>query len=96
MIYRRIPREIEAFQYDGNVKDSNGKYYIPDWAIKPFEDGTMYFDNKERKPPCGVYIRTKEELFLHAEIGDYIVLNEHGEIYPCKKTIFEMQYEAKP
>lgn len=49
MIYRRIPREIEAFQYDGNVKDSNGKYYIPDWAIKPFEDGTMYFDNKERK-----------------------------------------------
>lgn len=96
MIYRRIPREIEAFQYDGNVKDSNGKYYIPDWAIKSFEDGTMHFGNRERKPPCGVFIRTKEGLFLYAEIGDYIVLNEHGEIYPCKKIIFEMQYEEKP
>ena len=30
---------------------------------------------------------------IHANIGDYIITDINGEIYPCKPDIFEKTYE---
>lgn len=32
MKYRKRPVVIEAFQFDGDFMDSNGNYYVPEWA----------------------------------------------------------------
>ena len=39
MKYRKKPVVIEAFQYDGDLKDKNGNWYVPKWASEAFEKG---------------------------------------------------------
>lgn len=58
MKYRKLPVEIEAFQYDGDLMGSNGCYYVPDWAVKAYEDGILYYDVFEGSPPCELFIKT--------------------------------------
>ena len=51
--YRKKPVVIEAFQYDGDLKGSDGNYYVPDWAVKAFEEGIMFYDSLSgREEPC--------------------------------------------
>ena len=55
--YIKKPVEIEAFQYDGDLKGSNGEYYVPEWAVKAFKDGIMYYDSPDcNTPPCELFI----------------------------------------
>lgn len=85
--------EIEAFQYDGDLKGSDGNYYVPDWAVKVFEDGTMYYDNLvPGDVPCELFINTLEDIH-HVSVGDYVIKGIKGELYPCKPDIFEETYE---
>lgn len=91
--YRKKPVEIEAFQYDGDLKGNNGKYYVPDWAVKAFEEGIMYYDSlNEREEPCELFIRTLEGRH-HVSVHDYVIQKVNGELYPCKPDIFEKTYE---
>ncbi len=41
MRYRKKPVIIDAFQYDGDLMGSDGKYYVPDWAVNAFQEGIM-------------------------------------------------------
>ena len=92
--YRKKPVVIEAFQYDGDLKGSDGNYYVPDWAAKAFEEEIMYFDStKEDEPSCELFIKTLEGNTV-ASIGDYIIQGVNGELYPCKPDIFEKTYEV--
>lgn len=84
--YRKKPIVIEAFSYDGDLKGSDGEYYIPEWAVKAFEEQDMYFDGPE------LYIKTLEGVH-HASVGDYIIQGVDGELYPCKPDIFAKTYE---
>ena len=34
------PVTIECFKYDGDLKNSDGKFYVPEWGA---EQGKMYF-----------------------------------------------------
>lgn len=34
MKFRKKPVIIEAFQFDGDLMNSKGHYYVPDWAVK--------------------------------------------------------------
>lgn len=43
MKYRKKPVVIEAFQFDGDFKDKNGKVYVPDWAMEAFKNKTLFF-----------------------------------------------------
>lgn len=93
MKYRKKPVEIEAFQYDGDLKGSDGNYYVPDWAVKAFEDGIMHFEGcTSDEPPCELFIDTLEGTH-HVSVGDYIIQGINGELYPCKPDIFEKTYE---
>lgn len=87
MKYRKKPVVIEAFQYDGDLMASNGKYYVPEWAITADNDGTFKF-----KGQGDLYIATLEGDML-VNVGDYVIRGVNGELYPCKPDIFEKTYE---
>ena len=101
MKYRKRPVVIEAFQYDGDMINSSGKPYVPEWAISAVNNNTMYYDGSE------LFIHTLEgdhhvtELFIHTlegdhhvTVGDYVIQGINGELYPCKPDIFEKTSEA--
>ena len=81
------PVTIECFKYDGDLKNSDGKFYAPEWAQKAYEDGTIFF-----KDHGEMYIKTLEGDH-HASVGDYIIKGVNGELYPCKPDIFEKTYD---
>lgn len=90
--YKKKPVIIEAFQYDGDLKGKNG-YYVPEWAVDAFENGEMYFDSlTPNEPPCELFIKTLGGTH-HASVGDYVIQNVNGEIYPCKPDIFKKTYD---
>ncbi len=37
MKFRKKPVIIEAFKYDGDLKDRNGLFYVPFWAQEPYK-----------------------------------------------------------
>ena len=43
MKYRKKPVVIEAFQYDGDLIDSKGNYYVPEWAAEAHHNGIMFY-----------------------------------------------------
>jgi len=93
MKYIRKPITVEAFQYDGDLKGTDGKYYVPDWAVKAFGKGDIYYDFAGDEP---------SELFVNfehpvrgrwvLEIGDYII-KENSEIYVLSNRSFNERYE---
>lgn len=93
MKYRKKPVVIEAFRYDGDFPYAGGVWYVPKWARKAYEDGTMYFDSSaDGGPPCELFISTLEGVH-HVSVGDYVIRGVNGELYPCKPDIFEKTYE---
>lgn len=91
MKYKKRPVVVEAFQYDGDLKGADGKYYVPDWAVEAYEKGIMYYVSKLDAPP-ELFIKTLEGTH-HVSVGDYIICGVKGELYPCKPDIFEKTYE---
>lgn len=89
------PVTIECFKYDGDLKNSNGEWYVPSWAVEAFENGVLFYDTPSSKPdapPTELYIKTLEGDH-HASVGDYIIKGVNGELYPCKPDIFEKTYD---
>lgn len=87
MKYKKKPVVVEAFQYDGDLKGADGKYYVPDWAAEAYEKGIMYYDLTE------LFINTLEGTH-HVSVGDYIIQVVKGELYPCKPDIFVKTYDV--
>ena len=87
MEYKKKPVVVEAFQYDGDLKGADGKYYVPDWAAEAYEKGIMYYDLTE------LFINTLEGTH-HVSVGDYIIQGVKGELYPCKPDIFVKTYDV--
>ena len=91
--YKKKPVVIEAFKYDGDLRGSDGKYYVPDWAVDAYEKGIMHYGAlKPDDPPCELLIDTLEGIH-HVSVGDYVIKGIAGELYPCKPDIFEESYE---
>lgn len=91
--YIKKPVEIEAFQYDGDLKGSDGKYYVPEWAVQALESGIMYYDSLNgSEEPYELFIHTLEGNH-HVSVNDYVIKGVKGELYPCKPNIFEEIYE---
>lgn len=78
---------VEAFKYDGDLKGSDGKYYTPDWIIKPFRQQLI----KIREETGELVIYAKDR-YLTAKVGDYVIKDSDGDIYPCSAYMFEKMY----
>ena len=93
MKFRKKPVIIEAFKYDGDLKDRNGLFYVPFWAQEAYKKGIMYYGAETCDlPPCELYIETLEGTH-HVSVGDYVIQGVNGELSPCKPDIFEKTYE---
>jgi len=95
--YKRKTPKVEAFQYDGDLKGSNGEYYVPEWAVRAFGEGTIFYDSleegsKSRPGELFIYMPETSESY-HVAVGDYIVNDECGAICPCERRMFEKFYE---
>jgi predicted GH43/DUF377 family glycosyl hydrolase len=85
MRYIRKPVVLDAFLFGSNT--------TPDWFIDEQQLGrisTTFYDEKVGKKAVNILVK---EGLITAYDGMYIVRNEHNEIYPVKKAIFEMVYE---
>lgn len=92
MEYKKKPVIIEAFQYDGDLKNSKGEWCVPEWAIKAFENGIMFYEEYNQKP-SELFIKTLEGKH-HVSVNDYVIKGVQDELYPCKPDIFEKTYEV--
>lgn len=90
--YRKKPMVIEAFQYDGDLKDCDGNWYVPNWAVEAYEKGIMHYASEScDAPPCDLFIETLEGTH-HVSVWDYVIKGVNGELYPCKPDIFQEIY----
>lgn len=89
MKYRKKPVVIEAFQYDGDLSDRNGHFYVPDWATVAFAEGILYY-----KGAGELFVKTLEG-DMKVSVNDYVIKGVNGEIYPCKPDIFEKTYDVE-
>ncbi len=92
MRYQSNPVIVEAFKYDGDLKGSDGKYYVPDWAVEAYEKRIMYYKAMRiGEPPYELFIDTPAGT-LHVNVGDYVIKGVKDELYPCKPDIFRERY----
>jgi len=91
MKYMKQSPVVEAFQYDGDLINSDGNYYVPEWAVKAFETGVLYYDGE---PPCYLYVHTLHSGDVKVEVGSYIVLSENGDLFIRHPAVFERVYTA--
>lgn len=81
MRYRKKPVEIDAFEYGFGER--------PEWFTEAIMNGDVYEQGGE-----GFYCTIKTlEGEMRGNKGDYIIKGIKGEIYPCKRDIFEASYE---
>lgn len=85
MKYRKKGR-FEAFQYDGDLMDSGGNYYVPDWAVQAYKEGVLFY--KEGT----LYLKCLGKN-LTVKVGTYVVKKETGLIYPMQPDVFEKTFE---
>lgn len=83
--YRKRPIEVEAFRW--------GIEIWPEWFTTATQSipPTVTFTTPN-KTCTNCKIHTLEGV-MEAHHGDYIIRGIQGEIYPCRKDIFEETYE---
>ena len=87
--YQKLPIEIEAELVSELLKKFKHNFKnLPSWVIEAYEDttiNTVTDNNFIIKTLEGNMMATKE---------DYLIKGVNGELYPCKKDIFEKTYIA--
>lgn len=77
---------VEAFQYDGDLMNSKGEYYVPDWAVDAFESKILFYDL------IGAFFIRNEDEVQHINVGDYIIKTKNDKIYFCNQDFFNNTY----
>lgn len=94
MKYKKLPAEIEAFQYDGDILSIDGMNRKPEWFKRARKLGIAILKPSPitHNYPAQLFIKTRESETL-VEPLDYLAMNENGEIHVFKPGIFEKTYE---
>lgn len=87
-----LPKQVEAFQY-------NGVLYGEPWVTKAFNDvtkafndGVLFWDPDELGGyPRNLFLRVGDDDYS-VDCGDYLILCGNGEIEMCSKDVFESVY----
>ncbi|KKL74371.1 hypothetical protein LCGC14_2065560 [marine sediment metagenome] len=98
--YRKLPVEIEAFQYHTGDADEAVFANWPDWAKAMLKHNVGGMVVARSNPKQRVIEAFPEHLVVHtlegpmfAWDGDWIIKGVAGEIYPIKEKIFAETYE---
>nr|DAH53169.1 MAG TPA: PGDYG protein [Caudoviricetes sp.] len=92
MKYKKRPVEVEAFKYDGDLKDRDGNWYVPYWGVKAFENKVLHYNAIAFDKEPELFVDTLEGTHL-VRYGDYIVRGVKGELYNVRADIFEETYQ---
>jgi len=80
---RKQPLKIQAVQWTGdNIEEIQDFFGLSD---KPNATDWAWSGNE-------IVIGPRKGDMI-ASIGDFLILTDHGEIFPCKSDIFEAMYE---
>lgn len=85
--YQKLPVQIEAFQWTGDI-DQTGD---PVWLIDAIRDGVVAYTIETHT----LTVHTLEGVMI-VNRDDYVIQGVKGEIYPCKPDIFEATYRPVP
>lgn len=100
MLYRKIPEQVEAYQWHSTDNISN----LREWASLQGVNPVLVFGPD---PPYGFILgESRREpggtIYYRAEDGDYFWIKEYKrdghiwrEMYLCRKNQFEENYEPK-
>lgn len=87
MRYRKRPVVIEAVECDLALRAAASAWRdLPVWLAAAYEQGDIIFASDH------ILIITLEGV-MRADKTDLIIRGVQGEIYPCKRNIFEATYE---
>ena len=82
-----LSRSLEAFQFDGDMMDSSGKWYVPDWAVI-----ALHKEQLKYKDAGELYCYLPDGKSIHVPVGDYIAKNSKGTIFPIPKYVVDNMY----
>ena len=90
MKYRKKPVLVEAFRLTDDPERE-----APAWFTQAVLDKTVRIDRGLKDGHAEVYGCTVNTLEgrMKARLGDYIIRDVNGELYPCKPDIFHKTYE---
>lgn len=88
MRYQKKPVIIEAFKL---TPDYN-QIETPEWLDYAIEDGTAYVKGKGTKR-IQIIIKSQRGVMI-ANVGDYIIKDTDGKLYPCEHNLFKEIYEV--
>lgn len=91
MKFRKKPEIVDAFQYDGDLIDSEGNYYVPEWAAVAHQAGILFYMHGDSSP-MELYLNTYGEHW-NVRVGDYVICNGDGSLDVCSAQAFERDYE---
>ena len=97
MRYRAKPVETDAIQFTGEnwaeVNEFAGTHWVD---IDVYHDNFIPVEEMWVDIPEGivgvVWVEPSQQ-WAGVKIGDYIVRDLEGDVYPCEKSIFERKYE---
>ena len=81
---------LEAFQYDGDMQNSDGEYYVPEWAVEALKTGKLYYADMDAGGMPPLCLKTKEEYDYMILVGNYVVKNEDGTLDTFCAECFKM------
>lgn len=81
--------EIDAFQYDGDLMNSDGEYYVPEWAIEAHKAGVLKFKDD------GSLFIDQDSWPSFVPVNEYIIKNKEGKIYSYSEKVFLENCEPK-
>lgn len=89
----RLAKKFKAYQFDGDLKNSDG-YYCPEWVQQAFERDELFFIGLElyldHFENCGLELER-----THIRVGDYITLDtENMRIDAFSPAQFNRFFEA--
>jgi len=89
--YRKKPVVVEAFKYDGDLMGTDGNYYVPDWAVKAYKEGVLFYGSFFSSP-SELFIDISEGAIL-VSVGDYVIKGDDGKLSSCSLYLFKKTYE---
>lgn len=79
---------IEAFKYDGDLKDSYGNYCAPEWAEEAHKKGIIYFVNGDMFIKTPTYVTNE----IRVNLNDYVGKEYNGNIIVWSPEVFEKRF----
>lgn len=86
--YLKNPEIVKAFQYDGDLKNREGDYYVPQWAIDAEGNGRLCYETYKE---VELFLETSQGPML-IEVSDYAFMDSMGQFCVLPRDVFEAKY----